>query len=294
MYDRLLFPTDGSEGAERAFEHVLDVAAAHGATVHVLAVADTARDSVTQVRGEVVDALETEGEETVAAAADRASERGVETVTEVLQGDPASTIVDYADDRDVDLVVMPTRGRTGLSRLLLGSVTERVVRQAEVPVLTLRPEELDGLTYPYEDVLVPTDGSECARAALEVGIDAATADGAALHVLSVVDVTSLGMDVRAQAQVDALEEHANDTVADAVDVATEAGLASVSGDVAFGSSVYRTILEAVTERDADLVVVGTHGRTSVDRLLLGSVAEKLVRLSPVPVMTVRGPLPSGD
>jgi nucleotide-binding universal stress UspA family protein len=287
MYDDICFPTDGSDGATAALDHALDIAAAVDATLHLLNVADTSRDSVTRIGGEVVDALETEGERIVDAAAERASERGVSTTTAVLQGDPYRTIVDYADEYGIDLLVMPTHGREGLERFLLGSVTERVVRRANVPVLTVRPDE--SLTYPYGNVLVPTDGSDCADAALGVGIDAAVTSDAGLHILSVVDTASLGVDVRAQMQIDALESTATETVENAEARATDAGLEDVTGVVEFSSSIRAAIVEYVEDNDVDLVVVGTHGRTGVDRYLLGSVAEQLIRTSPVPVLTVRAP-----
>ena len=286
MFDRLLFPTDGSDGAAVALDHVLDVAAAHGATVHVLNVADTNRDSVTRVGGDVVDVLESEGEGVVREAAERAEARGVATVTEVLQGEPYSTIVDYAGSRDIDLVVMPTRGRRGLERLLLGSTTERVVRHSDVPVLTLRPD--DGTPeYPYGDVLVPTDGSDAAREALRVGVDVANATGAALHVLSVVDTASLGVDVRTDIQTTNLREAAEGIVEEATAFASDAGVGSVTGTVEEGMAIHRAIRSYVEEHGVDLVALGTHGRTGLDRYVLGSVAQRLVRSSPVPVLTVR-------
>jgi nucleotide-binding universal stress UspA family protein len=289
MFDKLLFPTDGSEGATVVFDHVLDVAEAHDATVHVLNVADTTRESVTQIRGQVVDALEQSGAETVREAATRGRDRGVPIVTEVLQGEPYRTIVDYAQTYDIDLVVMPTHGRRGLQRFLLGSTTERVVRRSEVPVLTIRPDDDVTVRYPYRSVLIPTDGSDPANAALDVGFGVADAAGAAVHLLSVVDVASLGVDVRADIQVDALEESANEIVERAAERASAVGIDPTTA-VEFGGSIPRVIRTYVADHDVDLVVVGTHGRTGFDRYVLGSVAEALVRTAPVPVLTARGPV----
>jgi nucleotide-binding universal stress UspA family protein len=289
MFDDLLLPTDGSDGTAHALDHALDIASTHDATLHVLNVADTTRDSVTNVRGEVVDALEHAGEEFVQSAADRAADRGVSTVTSVQQGEPYQTIVDYAATRGVDLVVMPTHGRTGLSRLLLGSTTERVVRRSDVPVLTVRPGAEHDLSYPYHDVLVPTDGSDCADAAVALGADLATVDDATLHLLSVVAVTSLGIDVRADLQVDMLEENAQTAVERAATAASDAGVDTVAEAVEFGASIHQTILSYVEDHDVDVIVTGTHGRTGFDRYMLGSVTEKLVRTAPVPVLTVREP-----
>lgn len=143
MYDNVLFPTDGSEGAAVALDHALNVAENYGATLHFLNVANTDRTSVTGVGDQVVDALERAGEDAVADAADSARGRGLDTVEAVLRGDPSDTIVDYASDRGVDLIVMATHGRRGLDRFLMGSVTEKVVRAADVPVLTVRMDDAD-------------------------------------------------------------------------------------------------------------------------------------------------------
>jgi nucleotide-binding universal stress UspA family protein len=288
MFDKLLFPTDGSDGAAAVFDHVLDVAEAHDATVHVLNVADTTRESITQIRGQVVDTLERAGAETVREAATRGRDRGVPIVTEVLQGEPYRTIADYAETYDIDLVVMPTHGRRGLQRFLLGSTTERVVRRSEVPVLTIRPDDDVTVRYPYRTVLIPTDGSDPANAALDVGLGVADAAAATVHLLSVVDVASLGVDVRADIQVDALEESANEIVGTAAERASAVGIDPTTA-VEFGGSVPRVIRSYVADHDVDLVVVGTHGRTGFDRYVLGSVAEALVRTAPVPVLTARGP-----
>lgn len=290
MFDDVLFPTDGSDGTTQALEHALDIASTHGATLHLLYVADTTRDSVTQIHGEIVDALEAVGEDVLDAAAERARRRGVTTVAEIRQGKPYREIVGYATANSLDLVVMPTRGRRGLGRLLLGSTTERVVRRSDVPVLTIRPDAETtqaGLTYPYRDVLVPTDGSSCAETAVTLGIDLSAVDDATLHLLSVVDVASLGMDTRAGLHIDGLEERAEETVADAATTAQSGGVETVTAAVETSTSIHRAILSYVENHDVDVVVVGTHGRTGFDRYLLGSVTEKLVRTAPVPVLTVR-------
>lgn len=286
MFDDLLFPTDGSDGTERALEHVLDIAATHDATLHVLNVADVTRDSVAQIQGEVVDALVDEGEETVQQVVDRADAHGIPTTTAVEQGEPYPTIVDYASSNDVDLVVMPTHGRKGLSRLLLGSTTERVVRESDVPVLTIGPDDTD-LSYPYEDVLVPTDGSKSAMEALTLGVDLTAVDDGTLHLLSVAEVTEFGVGAPGEIQLKIFEEEAAETVEAAAEVATEAGVERVTETAEAGISVHRAILSYVEKNDVDVIVAGTHGRTGFDRYMLGSVTEKLVRTAPVPVLTVR-------
>lgn len=137
MYETILVPTDGSSQSDAALEHAVALANHHGATVHVLYVADSNRDSLTAQGGEVVDALELEGDRITSEAIDRI-EAGVEAVGAVEVGDPIETILDYTVSVGADVVVMGTHGRRGLDRYLLGSTTERVVRRSSVPVLTVR------------------------------------------------------------------------------------------------------------------------------------------------------------
>ncbi|WP_115863875.1 universal stress protein [Halorussus litoreus] len=285
MFESMLLPTDGSEGTDEAIAHALDLAERFDATLFVVNVADTNRDSVTVVDAEVVDALEREGTEIVDAVAETARRRGVDVETEVVQGDPATTIADYAAQRGMDLVVMPTRGRSGVSEHLLGSVTERAVRLSEVPVLTI-DSNADGRTaFPYENVLVATDGGEAAATAVDRGVELASGLDAALHAISVVDDVSLGYDVRSSAVSQQLDDAARETVNSIVDRAHEAGVESADGIVRHGV-VYEELLDAVEATDADVVVLGTHGRGGAERVLLGSVAERVLRSSPVPVLTV--------
>lgn len=294
MFDTLLFPVDESDGTTDIFEHVLDIATAHGSTVHILNVADTTRDSVTQIRGEVVDTLEREGEQLVRETADRAKQRGVSTVTDVRQGEPYRIIIDYAETHDIDLITMPTHGRQGLERLLLGSTTERVVRRSDTPILTIQPDAADELQYPYDDILVPTDGSDCANQALALGVDVVNAEEATLHLLSVIALASLGVDVRSDIQQSMLEESATELLDEAAEFATNAGVESVSKTIEHAPSISEAIRSYITDHDVDLVVVGTHGRTGFDRYMLGSVTESLVRTSPIPVLTVREPTENGE
>lgn len=285
MYDRILFPTDGSEPAETVLDYALGIASEHDATIHVLHVVDTSQDSLTRVRDDLIDALEREGEEVVDEAAQRARDCDVAVVSEILRGDPHASIVEYSDQSDVDLIVMPTHGRRGLQRFLLGSVTERVINTAEVPVVAVNPDS--SLDYPCRNVLVPTDGSRGADLALAEGIAVAKATGATLHLLHVVETGRLGPDARSLLKEDDLRERANEIVADAVETAESASLDAVESDIAFGVPS-REIRDYVEENAVDLAVLGTRGETDFGRYVMGGVSAKLVRTSPVPVMWVRG------
>ncbi len=140
MYDDLLLPTDGSAGMARVIDHAIELADVHDATIHAVYVVNTASLSnlplETTMDG-VSEGLRAEGTAALDEVERRVSEAvPLERVT--LEGSPAREIVEYATAADSDLIVMGTHGRSGVDRLLLGSVAERVVRRSRVPVMTVR------------------------------------------------------------------------------------------------------------------------------------------------------------
>ena len=286
MYDQILFPADGSEPADTVFEYALQIASEHEATIHILNVADTSQDSLVRIRGDVIDVLEQQGEEIVAEATQRATERGLSVVSEVLQGDPYKTIIGYSEQSDIDCIVVPTHGRRGLQRFLLGSVTERVINTAAVPVIAVNPDRDRPLAYPPQRILVPTDGSRGADLAVMEGINAATATGASLHLLHVVETGSLGPDARSVLQEGELTDRAHDVIDGASRRAEEASLDPVTSVIEHGEPS-KVIRDYIVENGIDLAVLGTHGQTDFSRYVMGGVSAKLVRTSPVPVMWVR-------
>ncbi len=139
MYSEILVPTDGSPASDAAIEHAIDIADRYDARVHSLYVVDGAAYSTLEAGADVVvEALESEGEEATGRVSTAAENAGVDCTTTVVTGTAYRSIRDYVDERGIDLIVMGTHGRKGLDRYLLGSVTERVVRTSDVPVLTVR------------------------------------------------------------------------------------------------------------------------------------------------------------
>ncbi|WP_459190947.1 universal stress protein [Halosimplex sp. J119] len=287
MYDSILLPFDGSEGAAEVLHHAGEIAHWADATIQVLYVADTTRDSVTVVDGETVDVLEREGEDIVEEAVKTLETLGVSYDTDVVQGNPAPTIVEYAERYGQDLVVMPTHGREGISRYLIGSVSEKVVRLSSVPVLTVRMRPDETLEFPYENILIPTDGSPAATHAAEHTLSLAASLDATVHVLSVVDDTAFGPDVRSTSGKES-EEAATDAVETVVSEAETRGVTSTVRYIEHGTPV-EEILDCIESNDVHAVGMGTTGRRGADRILLGSVAEKIVRSAPIPAVTVAEP-----
>jgi len=146
MYDRILLSTDGGVASEAAEAHAIDLAATHDAELHVLFVVD--ESVVTAYSGdEYVDGAEGPehglaelGEEAIAAVREAAADAGVEPVEAIRHGDPSEAIVKYADDEDIDLLVLGTKRRPDEYRTLLGSVTDRVLRLTHRPAAVVKTE----------------------------------------------------------------------------------------------------------------------------------------------------------
>jgi len=144
MYDHILVPTDGSDGTVESIDHASAIARDNDATVHVLYVIDERlyRAASKDTKDEVIKSLEEEGDHAIEDAVTRIEEHGVDVVTERRRGIPYKSILNYAGEESIDLIVMGTHGRTGRDRVAtLGSVTERVVKQASVPVLVVDIDE---------------------------------------------------------------------------------------------------------------------------------------------------------
>jgi nucleotide-binding universal stress UspA family protein len=140
MYKKILIPTDGSETAEKAVQHGIELARALKAKVCGLYVVDVS--AFTGVPTEAIwesmrDLLEEEGKKALKKIEELAKENGVEYENFLKEGVPSEDIVKTAEDEQADLIVMGTAGRTGLNRFLLGSVTEKVVRTSTLPVLVV-------------------------------------------------------------------------------------------------------------------------------------------------------------
>lgn len=296
MYETILVPTDGSEHAHRAARHAGRLADAHDSEVHVLGVVDldTAGGPFDAggVDPEHRQVFEAEAETWVRETADLVD--ADPTSTAIREGHPAETIAEFATEVEADLLAMGTHGRTGVGRYVLGSVTERVLRMAAVPVFTVSADDRGSPGDPFEDVLVPTDGSERASVAVPHGLALAGVDDGRVHAVSVVDGTAevtgtatAGVPEPGPALEDlreGLEERASDATTTVAEAVEEAGHEAVTA-VRWGHPA-EELLAYVDEAGIDAVAMGTQGRTGLNRYLLGSTTERVVRHAPVPVVAV--------
>lgn len=290
MYDTIVVPTDGSELAESVVDGALALAERHDATAHVIHVLELGE--LPEGHGsETVADLSRGAEQYLASVVGAGEQLSTTPTTSVVETDRAvyREIVEYATDHDADLIVMGTHGRRGLDQRVLGSTTERTLRVSPIPILTIH----EGTVFDpeFETVLVPTDGSDVANAAANYAIDLADGTDAALHVVHVVDIAVTSPLGESAAVLTELEETGKEAVDDVLDRADDAELRSVQASVLSGSPA-RSILDYIADHDIDLVVMGTHGRSGLERYLLGSVTETVARLADVPVLSV--PVRSDD
>lgn len=293
MFTRILVPTDFSPASDAALGYARELAGAFNASLSLLHILDP-----TFLRAVVADPHDRD-----AAALRRLDERltaedrrRFRAESAIEHADvPAEQILSYARTQGIDLVVMGTHGHRGIAHLLLGSVAEQVVRHAPCPVLTLRDAPRRGATH-HEGpsrILVPTDFSAPSDYALDCARGIAERCGASLHLLHVleeaIDTAAFGTEVfvadspevRAARLEDARERLAHR-------VATGATAPATTTEILVGSSG-RSIARYADEQGFDLIVMGTHGRAGFAHLVMGSVAEHVVRTAPCPVLTLRQP-----
>ena len=290
---RILFPTDFSVRAAAAWPYAVGLARGGGAELHVLHVVTSwaygvVPDGTIALSPALLDDVLTEAQGVVGELAASARVLGVETHTHTRIGEAASEIIAYAADQRVDLIVMATTGRTGMAHVVMGSVAERVVRHATCPVLTIRhdgtaaPAPLTTGALPgLQQILVPLDGSELAEAVLPHLVKLAKRHGAEVTLLRVTHAHALRESELVDAQVRVVQEA--ETYLAGVERRLAAEGVRESAVVRYGEAP-EEILDDIRSRRPDLVAMGTHGRTGLTHLVLGSVAEQVLRASPVPVL----------
>lgn len=146
MYETILIPTDGSEPAERAAEQGVKLASELGSTVHVVYAVEpvplggftSGPEPASAGHREILEEQKTEGQNAIDAVAELCAEYDVDVVEAIEFGNPHEEILEYAESEGIGAIVMGTHGRSGAKRMVLGSVTEKVVRKSPVPVLTVR------------------------------------------------------------------------------------------------------------------------------------------------------------
>jgi nucleotide-binding universal stress UspA family protein len=232
---------------------------------------------------DIVSQIADDAERSLAAEVAEATRLGAKRVTAALtQGVPWHQIVDAAkSDPTFDLIVTGSRGRTGIGRVLLGSVAELVVRHAPCPVLTVHRQNEP---KPFSHVLCPVDFSPSSRAAAELAIELAHAGGGGVTLLHVVEMAFASGEILPIGIYRDLNRRAADLLDAWVRELTANAAIPVIQQTRLGNPTAEVLGALDADRTFDLVVMGSHGRTGLPRLALGSVAEKTVRHAHCPVL----------
>ena len=286
----IMVPTDFSTTAEHAIRCARLLAATFDAEIHLVHVRILLEGQLqNEELQRQMDRIDEQNDEHTRELLGEQAEQGRVVIhTHLIRGmSIADSLIESRRDLGCDLVVMGTNGRRGLRHLLLGSVAESLLRTADVPVITVREKAVSGDSPPRR-FLVPHDFSDRSRAALDVARVWAKALAARVTLLHVVEPVVYpefyAVDVMPDEVLDRIERQSRDVLAEAA--ALQLDGVDHTLEVVNGRAV-DSIVEAADPACQDLVIMGTRGLSGLEHLLLGSVAEGIVRRSPIPVLTVR-------
>lgn len=277
-YKKILVAYDGSASARSALIAAGKIAEEEKSWLKVVAVVpvyegDLDLAGVSQIK----ETIAGPGKKILSEAKALAEEFGLHILTDLEQGEPYETIVHIADDEKCDLIVMGRRGITHLERALMGGVTARVIGHTNRDVLVV-PE---GASLAWNRILVSTDGSPKSEAAVDLALRIAKAHSSKLTVMTVVytndEFLALApsmvteMVTKAKAMIDMIQQKAEDAGVETAGVVKE-------------GEPYKAITALAGKIQADVIVMGSHGRRGLSKILMGSVTERTIGYSPCPVL----------
>ena len=292
---KLLLAVDPSAPSECAVQSVLGRPWPPDTSIEVISVVEPAH--VWNVPS-LVDGLRQSAEQEVQAIANRLRAAGCAVTTRVLFGDAKAAIVDHAAEIRVDLIIVGSEASAALKQLVLGSVSNAVVRFAPCSVEIVRNHAHDGAAHPVSRVLLATDGSEYSEVAARSVAERPWPAGCQIRVFSVVELhmplfkapyppylnPHAMEDLRAEAV-----RRAEQALSSAEEIVAGAGLTESSTVAVPVDTPQQLILKEAADWGADLIVVGSHGRRGFHRFLMGSVSEAVASHAPCSVEVIRQP-----
>ena len=284
---KILFPTDFSACAERAFDHAAKIATLFDAEIHAFHTKIRQKDqypTLDHLMGDLDDI--DKPEQTIDfpnAKHDLVIQAGA------TDSSACNAIINYAAAHDIDLIVMGRHGRRGAKRLFLGSTAECVIRNASCPVLTLRSEahEIEGDDFKH--ILVPVDFSNFAKESLQYANEFARLWKAKITLVHAIEEavipTVYGVEAMAFVSVEPLLKKSKREMQELANTCIDPSI-EVDIQVLIGRPA-SVITEYAHDNGADLIILASHGLTGFKRFLMGSVAESLNRKASCAVLTVK-------
>ncbi len=286
--ERLLLATDGSEFSEGAIREAISLAKRCGSTLSAMTVLET-NPEYEAIAPQLLEKAEKNALAHLESVKARAKSEGIDCAVGIHEGEQSfHFIADEAARFKASMIVMGRRGRKGLKRLVMGSTTARVIGHAPCNVLVVPRVAQVG----FRSILVATDGSKYSAAAASEAIGIAKRNNSDLTVIAVVPAelaapTDIEFAMAQRELIAEKEMHEAEKNAKAVkDAALKEGV-SVKAFVMTGKPA-DAIIETAKDNKRDLIVLGSHGRTGLEKLLMGSVAERVIVLSPAAVLVVKG------
>ena len=278
-YRKVLVPIDGSEASFHALKQAFQFSSTEKSWITVVCVApDYEGDLDTLASGHnILKEMRRPCEAALAKAKEIAAGNGYTIKAILEEGEASSRIIAIADAYNRELIIMGRRGLSNLERTFVGSITQRVIGLNHGDVLVVP----NGSPIAWGKILVATDGSAFSLAAVELAVRFAMAYGGGIEVVSVVDVPA-ELYGEAPDLVEDLIRKARGYADAAVRIAMDKGISSTSHVVE--GLAYEVIPTLAQKLGADVIVIGSHGRTGMLRLLLGNVAEKIIGFANCPVL----------
>lgn len=291
--ERILCPTDFSETSDRALDHAVALAHWYGASVTVLHVPAAALPAIPpggelpyplglapELRQQLLDRLDelVQGARTA----------GLTMQVALHEGEPAREVLRQADEIGAGLVVMGTHGRGGFERLVLGSMTEKVLKKASCPVLTIPPgarAETPAVQAGYKTILCATDFSETSANAVRYALSLAQEADATLTLLHVVETYLDDLTDPDATYRETRDREARERLRAAIPDEARTWC-TLDERVAVGRA-YQEVLRVAQELDVGVIVMGAHGQHALDRLFFGSTTHRVIHGAQRPVLTLR-------
>ncbi len=299
MIRRALIPLDGSELAERAIPHLLRFVKPDQTELLLMTALSSTSSSLFDdtarlfMSGQTALSKGHEAGKQMDVVAQQLCQAGFSVMNRLLSGAPAASILHLADEACVDLIAMSTHGRTGLGQMLLGSVADEVVRNARPPVFLVPTAVVVKPDFLPRIILLPLDGTPLAETAIPAAIQFAQNTGAAVHLIRVVEPADSGHELQ-----DGSPDYTGEqpVIRQAIGylerIQLRLQLAGVSSCNRIAAGDPADVINRIARAEnTDLIVMSTHGRSGVERMIHGSVVSRIISNTICPLLLMRGKIP---
>lgn len=280
-YTKILVAVDGSDSSKNAFRQACKIAMEDNGQITVVTVIPLYADQfeTLNIKENVSKTLTENGKRILSEIEDIAAEEQVVIKTRLEEGNAFETIIDVAEEGRFDLIIMGRRGKTRLEKVLMGSVTAKVIGHSQRDILIVPRDTSLG-----RNILLATDGSKYSRGAAERAIAIAKSYNCNLRVVSAVDIGN-GFEAEGLSVENELLEKARKVVNEVKKMGEAQGV-SVETQIKEGE-IYDVITILAKEYNSSIIIMGSHGRTGIRRLLMGSVVERVIGYAPCPVLVIK-------